>query len=434
MKKFSNLLLLAVLALGASMQGCIEDKCTQEVTWTEFQPVYMSYEAFRAAVQVQAPRDLKNTGKLYFYDRYILVNELGEGIHIIDNTTPSSPQNIAFINIPGNYDMAVKGSMLYADSKIDLVTIDISDPMQAHEVSRQQEVFPYGLDFQGLWADPSQGVVIRFDAVEHTDKYDCTTGFNGCPNCFFMGTKEFDLALSSASGPQSAPSNTSGGETQTGVGGSMARFTLSGDYLYVVSTSTLFSYSISDLANPVKANEINIGWNVETIFPFKNHLLIGSQTGMFIYNIDAPATPAYVSEFQHVRTCDPVVAEGNYAYVTLRSGNTCDGFTNELDVLDISTVTNPVLKAAFPMTNPHGLGIRDNVLFICDGDAGLKVFDATNPLIVGNAPLATFPNIQAFDVIPLSQILLMIGEDGLYQYDYSDLQNIHQISFIPVVQ
>jgi hypothetical protein len=26
----------------------------------------------------------------------------------------------------------------------------------------------------------------------------------------------------------------------------------------------------------------------------------------------------------------------------------------------------------------------------------------------------------------------MIGDDGFYQYDYSNLQNIQQVSFIPV--
>jgi hypothetical protein len=46
--------------------------------------------------------------------------------------------------------------------------------------------------------------------------------------------------------------------------------------------------------------------------------------------------------------------------------------------------------------------------------------------------LAKFPGIQAYDVIPLGTSLLMIGNDGFYQYDYSDLKNIRQISVIKV--
>jgi hypothetical protein len=84
------------------------------------------------------------------------------------------------------------------------------------------------------------------------------------------------------------------------------------------------------------------------------------------------------------------------------------------------------------MSNPHGLGKDGNTLFICDGTAGLKVFDATSPEAISTTPVMTAGNIQATDVIPLNQHLLMIGEDGLYQYDYSNLTNITLLSKIAV--
>jgi hypothetical protein len=135
-----------------------------------------------------------------------------------------------------------------------------------------------------------------------------------------------------------------------------------------------------------------------------------------------------------MNSCDPVVVEGDYAYVTLRDGTTCNTFTNQLDVVNISNVTNPRLEYSYPMTNPHGLGIRDGVLFICDGAAGLKIYDAADPGKITANQLAHFPGINTFDVIPLHNVLLMIGDDGLYQYDYSDLKDIKQLSLIPVVK
>ena len=126
------------------------------------------------------------------------------------------------------------------------------------------------------------------------------------------------------------------------------------------------------------------------------------------------------------------MVEGNYAYVTLRSGTECDGFTNQLDVVDISNKTNPTLAASFPMTNPHGLGIENGTLFLCDGADGLKVFNASNPLTVGDNMTQHFAGINAYDVIPFQKRLFMIGADGFYQYDYTNPSNLVLLSVLSV--
>ena len=95
-------------------------------------------------------------------------------------------------------------------------------------------------------------------------------------------------------------------------------------------------------------------------------------------------------------------------------------------------IINTQTRHTVQMTNPHGLGKDGNTLFICDGTAGLKVFDATNPTTISTTPVVTFFNIQATDVIPFNNKLLMIGDDGLYQYDYTNVQNISLLSKIVV--
>lgn len=84
------------------------------------------------------------------------------------------------------------------------------------------------------------------------------------------------------------------------------------------------------------------------------------------------------------------------------------------------------------MYGPQGLGIDDDLLFICDGDAGLKIYNAADPLAI--VQLAIFPSIHAYDVIPMNDYLFMIGEDGFMLYDYSEIQDIKQIGIIPVVK
>jgi hypothetical protein len=85
------------------------------------------------------------------------------------------------------------------------------------------------------------------------------------------------------------------------------------------------------------------------------------------------------------------------------------------------------------MTNPHGLGKNGNILFVCDGSAGLKIFNATNPKQLLNNVIKTYPGINAFDVIPLPNNLIMVGDSGLYQYDYSNILNITLRSTIKAV-
>jgi hypothetical protein len=217
-----------------------------------------------------------------------------------------------------------------------------------------------------------------------------------------------------------------------GVGGSMARFTLYDQYLYAVDVSTLRLFDVSQSSVPRLEKELYIGWNIETIFPFEEKLFIGSQTGMIIYSLSNPSEPEYIGEFWHATSCDPVVVQGNYAYVTLRAGNLCGNSTSQLDVIDISNLNNPKLLKEYPMTEPYGLGIDDSVLFVCDGSAGLKIYNASDPMKISSNMLAEYPDINAFDVIPLGDVLLMIGIDGLYQYDYADLENITELSHIPI--
>ena len=63
----------------------------------------------------------------------------------------------------------------------------------------------------------------------------------------------------------------------------------------------------------------------------------------------------------------------------------------------------------------------------------MKVYDASNSYNITDNKIAEFADINATDVIPLSSYLFMIGDDGFYIYDYSDLGNIILMGTLPVV-
>ena len=201
-----------------------------------------------------------------------------------------------------------------------------------------------------------------------------------------------------------------------GVGGSLARFQIVDNYLYTVGSNEMAIFNISNLAQPTLANTQYAGWNIETMFQADGYLYLGGTNGMYIYSLINPSFPEYISEFTHWEGCDPVVVEGDYAYLTLRGGNLCGQQESVLEVIDISNKSNPELLATYTLVNPYGLGLKDDLLFVCDGTAGLKIFNKSNPLDI--QLLTEYQDIQSKDVIPLENSLIIVGDETLYQYGY----------------
>lgn len=409
--------LLPVFAASLLLASCVKDKCTR--TYTFYEPVYKTTAEVRANIKSNAARPVERPGKLFIRGNYIFLNEIDRGIHIIDNANPAAPKNVAFIDIPGNVDVAVKGNTLYADAYTDLVTIDITSPLQVAVKKFIDNAFPYRRYSNGFAADSTK-VIVDWVRRDTTVTVDCEGGGNfwgSCSRCLFS------LDASSSGGV--LKSNSPFG---AGVGGSMARFTIMNNYLYAVTTSELKVFNIATANNPVFNNTVNIGWNIETIYPFKDRLFIGSNTGMFIYGTQNAASPSLLGQFTHVRTCDPVIADDKYAYVTLRSGTQCQGFTNQLDVLNIENINAPSLVKTYQLTNPHGLSKDGDVLFICDGKDGVKVYNAAN---VSNISLIKhIKDLETYDVIAYNNVALVVAKDGLYQFDYSSINNIKLLSRI----
>ena len=415
-----------ITATACSLSSCKKDKCTQTVTYKTYVPVYMSYADMRNGVKVGAAQPLKNPGKIYLKGNYIFVNEINTGIHVIDNTNPSSPQNIAFITIPGNQDLAANGNTLYADSYIDLLSFNISDVNNISLISRTQSALPYNCSSNGYYADSTLGVVTSWQLKLVTQKVN-----NDCGNqqVTYPMVDGFQNTTSTSGAGTSVAVNTN----TPGVGGSTARFTIASNTLYIVDNSSLRVFDVTNAGSPQHINTQNIGWSIETIFPYNNHLFIGSNSGFYIFDISSPQNPVYVSEYSHITACDPVTVDSHYAYFTLSGDAPCHKDVNELDIVDISNLQSPSLVITVPMTDPKGIGVDAQTLFICDSRDGLKVYNTSNINNVANSLVAHFSNINSFDVIPYNKHLIMIGSSGLYQYDYSNLQNITLLSSIPIV-
>jgi hypothetical protein len=219
-----------------------------------------------------------------------------------------------------------------------------------------------------------------------------------------------------------------------GQGGSMARFTIAGDYLYIVDQSNLLPFEIADKDNLIARPTIEIGTGIETIFPYNDMLFVGARNGMYIYDLESPESPQLLSNYIHITACDPVVVNGNTAYVTLRAGTNCGGGINQLEVIDVTDPANPQLKNTVSMGNPYGLGVVDSLLFVCEGDQGLKLLNVKDPYNI--SVIDTARDINGYDVIPLveQKVLMMVGDNGFAQYDFSDPYQLKLLSKIDVAE
>ncbi|RQO72708.1 hypothetical protein DBR40_15510 [Pedobacter sp. KBW01] len=397
MKKilFNSLLLLFTVAI---LSQCKKNNSDEFEVIQIAKPI--TIQAMRALpVGITKPVRAKKTGKIYIYKDLLFINEPNKGIHIYNNANPGAPVNIAFLQIPGNADLAINNNILYADSYVDLLAFDISVITNIKQVKRLNDVFN-----QFYTAGAQKYVVTYKDTVVNKSTH-----------------YKSDLMYA----------NSSYGGT-SGQGGSMARFTLLSDYLYAVGSNELNLFDVKTASNPTFLKNINLGWGVETIFPYENKLFIGTNRGMHIFSAADPSNPIKLSTYSHIFACDPVVVQGQYAYVTLRTGNMCWQASNQLEVVDIEDPTKPKQLAVYPMQNPHGLSVSANNLFLCEGAFGIKSFNIADKNKIGNNMLQHLSKIKSFDVIAGPKSLIVTGEDGIYQFDYSNAANLRQLSLIRV--
>ncbi|HVZ39986.1 MAG TPA: hypothetical protein VHI13_11970 [Candidatus Kapabacteria bacterium] len=334
--------------------------------------------------------------KIYLAGNTLIRTTPGTGIRFYDLSRPASPQTLGSIAITQNSDVAVKGHYMYADNGLDLLVYDIAD--LAHPVMVDSIHYAF------------QSVGLSY-MIGETMVGERSTGSSGCHAC----SQETPVAAPST-GPM-----VSGGAGSTNQAGSMARFAVVGDYLYCIDSYSLRVFEIMDPARPRYKNQIEIGWQIETLFPYQDKLFIGGSDGMYIYSLAHADSPVQLSEFHHARRCDPVVADGKYAYVTLRSTGACGGNDNQLDILDVSDVANPQLLNVVPMTGPYGLATRSGLVFVCDGSSGVTIVDATNPQ--KPAKVGGLAGITAHDIILGDNVMIVTAESGFFLYDLSDLRN-----------
>jgi hypothetical protein len=399
-------IILILLASITSISCSDDDYNSGQVAVTV--PVLKLKSDIRNSIDILEPQATNSDGKIYVYDNLLFYIAQYSGIHIFNNQNPASPENIAFIQLEGVNDISIKNNILYADNYMDLVVFDITDISDIQLVNIAEDVLFYYATYP---TEPS--AFVQTNVIASDDQFIANYETIFLERAVVENNPDSYYNLES-------PNTFDGSDiaTNIGVGGSYAKFQIYNNALYTLEDYKLNTFDISDYNNIFLASEVYMnGWFggvLETTFIQKEYLFIGATDGMHIISIQNEFNPSYLSSFIHATGCDPVVVNGNTAYITVRGGSLCGSIEDQINVIDVSDISNPVEHSTYFLSSPYGLGVRNQSLYVCN-DEGIHVFDVQNPnqIVLMNSYPA---NIK--DVIPLDSHLIGVGENVIYQFNY----------------
>ncbi len=405
-------LLILVVFLASS---CTKDICNVEVTYTRATPILDDLAKFRVPIASDYNATIEAPGKIFVDDDYLYISEEDKGIHIIDNQDPTNPTPINFIAIPGNKDLVIKDKVLIADNYYDLIMVDVSNPLQPVLLSRTEEAFPVTIST----TDDLDLIGFKFEVV--TEERTCAEASWQGQTIFF---DEQNHLIPASQVPSSFAGATRSGRPSAGT---LSRMAVNEDHLYIVNNRELLVFELQ--ARDILPQSVQyVGDFIETVYPTEDRLFIGAQNGMHIYQLRDGGDPTREAMYDHAMSCDPVLPSGDVVYITLRNNGPCPGDNNQLDVVSLQSRT-PTLIQSIQLESPHGMAMADQTLIVCEGDHGIKFFDTSSgrqlSLVGGNR------EVSAYDAIvdPKNpNVLLLIGSDGLSQYQLHDTDQLDLLS------
>ncbi len=315
---------------------------------------------------------------IFLYDTLLLVSDAVNGLIVYSVADASAPEYLQAIPLREHTGVAVVGEVVYANSGGSILALS-------------------------LVSDSSYRVLSVI----------------GPPTYYHEGSSpvnEYHGGGLSCGGPSEAVSVSN--DAGSGAGGSYAVFAVAGTHLYHLRGGSLVTVDVSNPKDPREIGDLYINWSVETIFSTGEHLYIGAPDGMFVVDIARPSQPELISSVGHFRSCDPVVVQGSYAYVTLRAGGTCGGTQSRLMVVDVSDPADPYTVFETFVDSPWGLCVRENSLFVAFGTAGFGLYDVAEP----SSPrfVQSWGNHASKDFIWRDNHLFLMGFDRITILDVAD--------------
>ncbi|WP_159475553.1 LVIVD repeat-containing protein [Dyadobacter sp. 3J3] len=399
--------LLFILLISGFWSCKEKGDCTSTRTTLVNTPVIHPFSEIRDSVRFLPAREMEDPGKILVKGTILFVSEIKKGVHIIENSDPTNPVFLSFLQIPGNGDLAIYQNRLYADSYSDLISFDITNLNDIKEVERAQQVFKSGW-FNGKWWSVQDGGLYFGEKIE---KY--VTEIVNCDEPEDLIAIEDPAPISALEHAKTAP-----------------RFAVQDKYLYTINREVLDIFDLDKTPKLKAINSASIGSVNFSFTSFQNKLILDYNYYMWIFDNTNPLTTRMISILDSMSMCDKVVVQNDIAYVSERTGTICGGNQNRLKLFDISDAAHPRFMKKCPMDSPRALSIDFPILYICEGINGFKVFDVSDTAAIDQHLLSHEKDIQANNVFVSGKTVIITAADGLYQLDATDPKNLRRLSKI----
>lgn len=403
-----------------------EEKIDSELRYEAYEPVYMTRAKLESSIKILQPQKIHSIGKVISHNNYIFVNDPGKGIHIINNHKPKAPKTVAFLQIPGNYDIAIQNNLLFADNATDLLAFSIKNINVPVLLSRSrdafEEVFPEGNPhFYHL--DPHLGIIVDWKLQHVVEKLDP----DGFPEFFTSNGNTIELTTTDFSKKHiTRPFHPSG------LSNSLSRLRVSNNQVYTLLGKSIGVYQFTNPIAPIKLNTIATNKTAETLFLHKEMLFAVGKKETQLFSLEKPESPAFLSSTEHWTSSSSAVLHNKKVILTHHTSTDNKTESDQLSVLDLQNVYEPKVQFSFAMTNPLGLALYKQHLYICDGNAGLKIHKSDTSQKMTSRAEMQYPEIHAVDIIPLKNTLLLIFDDGIKQYAVEKNNTLKEISLISI--
>jgi len=400
------------VSMGCYYEGCDSDESTC------VKPVTLTWDELRADIEPRYGNQetLTSPGKTYALGSYLFIIDKFRGVHIIDQTDNQNPIRIVFIPIQGISSLSIEGNYLYANSFTDLVVIDyqkiLDGTFDETDAYRQENIFSPP-SYEDFFPD-DYAVKGEEEDYEGFIVQDSSSPENG----FIIGY--YDTDGDTVLYGEYEDANVS----YTRTGNPVVDFTLQNNYLITAQSNQVNLYSLSDPTQPALEQTYTSedDLQLETISTYKaDMLIIGTNQGTFFKDHSVPGELDDVDFSELITSCDAIITQGNYMYVTIRSGQACSSINNssnanKLLVYNTLQASQPVLEKSISINEPYGLDINGDQLFICN-DQGLLEFDITTP----SSPVQTGDYSQPCNnIIATEDPMILTDDTGIRMIEYAN--------------
>ena len=230
------------------------------------------------------------------------------------------------------------------------------------------------------------------------------------------------MSLGLLLGCNSETSDTTESHSSQSGNGSITKFTTQSGFLVTLNErDQIKTFDLSTPLLPELKWVYSVTIEPETLYPYKSDLLlIGSRQGALILTVLDDGSLQERSFISHEYGCDPVVADQDIMYVTVRSSRGCGQTrSNVLLIFDISNPDDPVEIGELSIEQPKGLALADNdQLFVCstEGLIDVDITDPTTPVV-----RERYENISCRDLIAFEGDLITQNQDGIQIYTIDQL-------------